>query len=256
STNTDAAWGMHNALRATGWKVDLVHHLSQPKWIEELWLPVARRAVAAHGQPRSAAATLTLSLSEYRTLARSLPRPTQLQVREFAKYVAGAHSWYKHLRLLPASVPLQFFLDPAAGMQRTRAADGSVTVAFRHERGFHYSWLPTREYQERFGYLAFSKSGGTSVAVLNADGGRLVPSDDAPCVYDPAARALYLVPEETLTAGRAYVSGIIHEAGASKYLWQNVLARVDRFDEVLERIDGLELGKRILDRCSVLKSDP
>jgi hypothetical protein len=45
STNTDAAWGMHNALSSAGWRVELVHHLGQPKWIEELWLPTATRLI-------------------------------------------------------------------------------------------------------------------------------------------------------------------------------------------------------------------
>ena len=45
STNTDAAWGMFNQLVSAGWKVELVHHLNQPAWIEELWLPVARQLV-------------------------------------------------------------------------------------------------------------------------------------------------------------------------------------------------------------------
>jgi hypothetical protein len=43
STNTDAAWGMHNQLTSAGWSCHLVHHLSQPKWIEEMWLPLATR---------------------------------------------------------------------------------------------------------------------------------------------------------------------------------------------------------------------
>ena len=174
STNTDAAWGMHNALRAGGWMVELVHHLSQPKWIEELWLPTATRLVAAHREDRSPAVAAALSLSEYKALARSPPVPTPLQLRHFAEFVAGAHSWYKHLPLLPARAPLQFFLDPAAGMQLTQAADGSVTAALRDRQGFHYSWLPTAEYRERFGYLAFSKSSGTSVSLQSADGSRLM----------------------------------------------------------------------------------
>lgn len=49
STNIDAAWGMHNELSSAGWTVELVHHLSQPKWIEELWLPAAARLVL-HGR--------------------------------------------------------------------------------------------------------------------------------------------------------------------------------------------------------------
>ena len=47
STNTDAAWGMFNELTSGGWKVQLVHHLSQPAWIEDLWLPIARQLVHA-----------------------------------------------------------------------------------------------------------------------------------------------------------------------------------------------------------------
>ena len=256
STNTDAAWGMHNALRAGGWMVELVHHLSQPKWIEESWLPTATRLVAAYGQARPRAMAATLRLSEYRALARTLPVPTPLQVRHFAEFVAGAHSWYKHLRLLPASTPLQFFLDPAAGMQLTQDAAGSVTVALLDKQGFHYSWLPTADYRERFGYLAFSTSSGTSVSLLSADGSRLVGADDAPCVYDPAARASYQLPEEALMAGRAFISGIVHKGGSWKHLWQRAIERTERFEDVLDRLDGLEISKRILDRCHLLKKNP
>jgi hypothetical protein len=52
STNTDAAWGMHNALRAGGWIVELVHQLGQPEWIPSLWLPAAMRMVEAAGPGR------------------------------------------------------------------------------------------------------------------------------------------------------------------------------------------------------------
>ena len=50
STNTDAAWGMCNELVSGGWKVELVHHLNQPAWIEELWLPIARTLLDASGK--------------------------------------------------------------------------------------------------------------------------------------------------------------------------------------------------------------
>ena len=255
STNTDAAWGMHNSLRRGGWTVALVHQLGQPEWIEALWLPAALRAVEAAGRPRSAAGS-TLALAEYRALAGALPVPTRSQVRQFAEYVAGAHSWYKHLRLLPARAPVQVFLDPAAGMQRTQSADGSVSVAPRGKQGFHYSWLPTAEYRHRFGCLAFSKSSGTSVSLGTGDGQRLVPADDAPCVYDPAHGTWHALPEEALTAGRAYISGIVHASASWTGLWQDVIQRTERFDNVLEKGEGLEIAKRILDRCQQLKEDP
>jgi len=255
STNTDAAWGMHNVLKRSGWTVELVHHLNQPRWIEESWLPVAGRLVAARREARAPAAAETLSLSEYRALVKSLPAPTPVQLRQFAEYIAGAHSWYKHLRVLPAYSPIQVFLDPAAGMQRVQAPDGRVTAEIREKQGFHYSWLRTAEHRERFAHLAFSKSAGTAV-YTGSGNGTLVPADDAPFVYDPAARAFYRLPEEALMAGRAFISAIVHEAASRQNLWRQVIEKNDGFDDVLDRIDGLEMGKRILDRCSVLKENP
>ena len=255
STNTDAAWGMHNVLRSRGWTVELVHHLSQPKWIEELWLPIAARVVAANREAQPPRAS-TLTLSEYRTLARSLPVPTQKHIRAFAKFVAGAHSWYKHLHLLPAKEPIQIFLDPAAGMQLTQAADGRVTAAVREGSGLHYSWLRTAEHRERFGHLAFSRSSGTSVSLQSTDGGRFIGGDDAPCVYVPSSQALHRLPEEALIAGRAHISGIAHELASSRNLWERLIAGDHRFDEVLDPGEGLEISKRILDRCGVLKGNP
>jgi hypothetical protein len=212
--------------------------------------------VDAEGRERIGAAGSTLGLSEYRALIGSLPLPTTSQVRQFAEYVAGAHSWYKHLPLLRAKTPLQIFVDPAAGMQRTQSADGRVRVSHRDRQGFHYSWLPTDVYRERFGYLAFSKSSGSSVSLTTAGGERQVANDDAPRVYDLVADASYLLPEEALAAGRAYISAIVHESASWKGLWQDAIDRTESFDGILETIDGLEIGKRILDRCRELKGDP
>lgn len=47
STNTDAAWGMFNELTSAKWNVELVHHLNQSSWIEDLWLPVAVKLTRA-----------------------------------------------------------------------------------------------------------------------------------------------------------------------------------------------------------------
>ncbi len=43
STNTDAAWGMHNELVAAGWQVESVHHLDEADWIETRWLALAQK---------------------------------------------------------------------------------------------------------------------------------------------------------------------------------------------------------------------
>ena len=43
STNTDAAWGMHNELSSAGWKVEIIHHLDEPDWIGTRWLALAAK---------------------------------------------------------------------------------------------------------------------------------------------------------------------------------------------------------------------
>lgn len=43
STNTDAAWGMHNALTSAGWEVEIIHHLDEADWIEVRWLALAQK---------------------------------------------------------------------------------------------------------------------------------------------------------------------------------------------------------------------
>jgi hypothetical protein len=132
-----------------------------------------------------------------------------------------------------------------------------VTAQIREKQGFHYSWLPTALHRQQFGHLAFSKSSGTSVSLVAGDGTQLVPADNAPRVYDPEARAFYRLPEEALMAGRAFISGIVHKDGGSwKYLWQRAIESDVRFEDVLDRIDGPEIGKRILDRCRLLKENP
>ena len=86
-----------------------------------------------------------MTLEEYRAAVADLPRPTAEQMHEFVRYVASAHSWYKHLPLWPPGRQFTFFLDPGAGMQRVVTADGSMDVIDREVQGFHYSWLPTRD---------------------------------------------------------------------------------------------------------------
>jgi len=43
STNTEAAWGMYNELAAAGWKVEIIHHLDEPGWIDTRWFALARQ---------------------------------------------------------------------------------------------------------------------------------------------------------------------------------------------------------------------
>lgn len=130
----------------------------------------------------------------------------------FAAYVCGAHSWYKHLPLFPPGQPFHFFLDPAAGMDLRFHGD-RVDAVPRTEPGFRRSSILTANYRERFGHLAFSHGGGTTVYMVADDGSVLAPSDDVPAVYDPQTRSLRRVPAEVLATGTAMVSGIVHPEG-------------------------------------------
>lgn len=212
-----------------------------------------RRSSTEASSTRATARVLTLP--QYRALVTSLTMPTLLQMQQFAEFVAGAHSWYKHLPLLPPGQPLQFFLDPAAGMQLVAKSGGIVEATPRIERGFHYSWLPTTEYRDRFGYLAFSRSSGTSVSLLLRDGSQLIESDDVASVFDFTIRTACQLPEEVIQAGGAFISGIVHTLGADHRLWQRVIDRNPRLDWP-EESGGLETVAKIRDRCRVLREDP
>ena len=50
STNTDAAWGMHNELTSAGWEVEIIHHLDEADWIEVRWLALAQKLTAKRRQ--------------------------------------------------------------------------------------------------------------------------------------------------------------------------------------------------------------
>lgn len=184
-------------------------------------LTAAASAMAERGDlspaQAASAAVPVLSLDDYRALVSKLPSPTEEQMRAFATFVCGAHSWYKHLPMYPPGRPFQFFLDPGSGMD-LNFNDGRVEATPRLVKGFHYSWIPTSQYRERFGHLAFSRPGGTTVYRQTSDGTATAVSDDVPSVYDAETQSLRRIPQEVLGAGRAWVSGLVHSASANPSL--------------------------------------
>jgi hypothetical protein len=176
-------------------------------------------------------------------------------MQQFAVFVSNAHSWYKHLPYLPPGLPFYFFLDPAAGMQLAVKPQGSVDATPRTEGGFHYSWLPTVEYRDRFGYLAYSRIAGTRFSSRSDDGTWLVSSDVGSSVYDPTAHCLCQLPTQVRRVGRAFVSGVAHTCGADERFWLGMV-RMKTPLEWPEESGGLEAVTRILDRCRVLEEDP
>jgi hypothetical protein len=212
------------------------------------------RRLFRRSQPEPVQSQLPLSFSEYRDVVADLPRPTAEHTEAFSRFVSHAHSWYKHLPLPPPGGPLLFFLDPGAGMQREVTREGRVRVTSREETGFHHSWVPTQQYRERFGHLAFSRSAGTSVALVGPER-QLVPSDDDPVIYSPRKQCLAQLPPEVLAAGRTDVSGIVHTlAAAHPDIWLGFESSGD-LENWPEESGGRAGIGRILDRCRELSED-
>jgi len=149
-----------------------------------------------------------MSLDAYRRWIVDVEPPTDAQIEAFADYVAGARSWYKHLPLTPLGTPFQFYIDPYAGRDRVVLASGEMRLLERTNEtaAFHYSWMTTADYRERFGCLAFACGKGSALfedAVLG----------DEPVLVDYNCRFPELRISET-AAER--LSGEIDEAGACR----------------------------------------
>src|SRR3989442_90660 len=75
------------------------------------------------------------AMADYMQVVRVLPRPSPEQISSFVAYVAGAHSWYKHLPLTPPGVQFFFFLDPNAGCDLLLGPGGTAKYRQRNLRG-------------------------------------------------------------------------------------------------------------------------
>lgn len=64
-------------------------------------------------------------MDAYRETIRSLPRPTDEQIRAFAQFVAGDHSWYKKLPMRGQGEPFFLYIHPAPRSVWIETGDGS-----------------------------------------------------------------------------------------------------------------------------------
>ena len=199
--------------------------------------------------------TSGLTIAQYRELVQDLPRPTLQQMDSFARFVCKAHSWYKHLPMFAPGRPFVFFIDPVAGMQLTIDKNGRASALERMETGFHYSWIPTAQYRQRFGHLALSRSAGTVVALHRADGTRTVGADDEAVVFDPITGVSNGLPPEVIDAGTAWVSGIVH-ASATGYLSWTLGSKDPPAIAWPEESGGSAAFDAIVRRCRQLRADP
>ena len=198
---------------------------TQEQVLAGLAMATSNRRLSAWRTSRASARTMQkLTLDDYRGLLAEadVASPSLEQVEDFAFFVAAAHSWYKHLPLLPPGLPMTFFVDPGAGAQLI-VDKARIHQLERLEHGFHYSWLPTKEYRRRFGHASFARSPGTGTKVsLQLMDWWLIPSDDQPAIYDLGQGELVALPDEVVEAGTAFLSGAIHPRASYPLLWRHV----------------------------------
>jgi hypothetical protein len=168
----------------------------------------------------------TLTLEEYRSLVSDLPRPTSQQICNFVEFVASAHSWYKRLPHFLPGIEFHFYLDAAAGCDRSISWLGKLKVTPRAKHGFHHSWIPTSEYLERFGYLAYSCQAGGGFTDVKL-GGRIVSSDAIPTVRGLNGRP-YALPTEVVDAGTVRLTAVFDTRTASPGLWDIPTGNADQ----------------------------
>jgi hypothetical protein len=163
----------------------------------------------------------------YRDLVRDLPRPTPAQSAAFAQHVAGAHSWYKHLPPFPPGAPFTFFLDPNSGRTLLRTPSGESAFVDRvHEsERFHYTWMPTREYRERFGHWEYATDRGTRLYVGSPRKGwqDLGPRAE---LLAPEGE-WFAVPEPLARAGTCLLTALVHRHRAPWLLFRDETATAE-----------------------------
>lgn len=182
-----------------------------------------------------------MTLDRYLELASRLPLPTREQVEAFAAHIRYAHSWYKHLPILPPGRPFHFYLDPGAGMTRVVREDGQLGVVGRtDETRYHYSWFSTDETRERFGFLSYGVTHPRAA----------VHPDEQPALLDPDLGIDVTVPTQALEAARVDVSGLIHPLGTDPQL---ILLQAQRSPPRWPvESGGSQQATKVLERCRAL----
>lgn len=154
---------------------------------------------------------------DYLSVVRRLPRPTLAQTERFARFVSGAHSWYKHLPVRPKA-PFVFYLDPGAGMNRVHTPTGETAlVEIDDERTrFHYTWQKTVDYRRRFGHWNYDARYGTRF--LYAGHGGVVDSGVAGLRVLTESGDWAGVPADFAGRDTAMVSALVHPT-PNPFIW-------------------------------------
>ena len=191
-----------------------------------------------------------MDLDAYRLLVCAVAPPNDSQIEAFADYVASAHSWYKHLPLQPPGVDFHFYIDPNAGMDHLVHASGEVTVRARNPgtESFHYAWMTTADYRERFGCLAFSCTAGSSVFGTDLVGEEtvLVDGNSLHPVLQVDRDSAMRPPKQILDTGTCSLTALVHPRASARMVAMRLAAPMRKRrvapavkDEIWDAIKGL-----------------
>lgn len=213
-----------------------------------------------------------MDIDAYRLLVSAVAPPTDSQIDAFADYVASAHNWYKHLPLQSPGVDFHFYIDPNAGMDHLVHASGEVTVRARTPgtESFHYAWMTTADYRERFGCLAFSCAAGSSVFGTNLVGEEtvLVDGNSLHPVLQVDRGSAKRPPKQVLDEGTCSLTALVHPRASASLVAMRLLSpgRKRRGatavkDEIWDAIKGLwdrqqELTVDEEDRIEAMAANP
>lgn len=152
-----------------------------------------------------------MDIDPYLELVTGLPRAAPEQARDFAEYVSDAHSWYKHLPLMPPGEPFFFFLDPNAGRVLTQTANGAMIHHDRLEgwQKFHYNEMTTAEYRRRFGFWQYHCGRGSRFMTGSASRGWDINSTRLEVV--DARGGHVAVPQDIMNAGACFLTALVHK---------------------------------------------
>jgi hypothetical protein len=184
-------------------------------------------------------------MGEYVDLLQTSERPTAEQIEAFVGFVSTSHSWYKHLGFAPPGLPFHFYACPWAGMDIVLLADSRIGVQERvGTQGFHYSWMPTADYRQRFSCLNYHTSGGSSFFL--GEGVIVNPCSPDPMLFTPNGPAL--LPEAVTEAGSVLCTGVIHPYANRVNYWTSHRAGPWQEAEWPEEYGGDQLKQRIIHR--------
>jgi len=168
------------------------------------------------------------SLTDYRRAIANLPRASSEQIDNFVHYYSDAHSWYKHMPLLPPGVNFRFYVDPFSGCETVLQTVGGRIQEERTETE------KSRNHQRKYGYLDASPRG----VVLG--------TPDGYC----------RIPRVLIEVGTVELTGVLHSLTSHIWTWKIFLPRLiaNGVDEAARRwpaeSGGEDTFREIVEVCS------